>query len=195
MSRARAQMAQARQRVQLCAKAAVTGVAFFDFKHGSPNFDLHLYDPGGTPVAASEFATRQEELGYTPTVTGSYTLRVLCHDGSGSYVLDASAGAGAPAPGNCALPSTSGVAQAGGVLTASTGVWISTGIPSYSYQWRRCDGAGAGCADIAAATSQSYVIVTADVGATLRIVVTATNAAGSGSATSAAGVRALPTSS
>jgi len=39
-------MARARLRVQLCAKARVTGVAFFDFKHGqtgvAPNaIELH----------------------------------------------------------------------------------------------------------------------------------------------------------
>jgi hypothetical protein len=42
----RAQMAQARQQIRLCAKAVVTGVAFFDFKHGqtgvAPNaIELH----------------------------------------------------------------------------------------------------------------------------------------------------------
>jgi hypothetical protein len=42
----RRQMARARRRVQLCAKARVTGVAFFDFKHGqtgvAPNaIELH----------------------------------------------------------------------------------------------------------------------------------------------------------
>jgi hypothetical protein len=42
----RRQMAQARRRVRLCAKARVTGVAFFDFKHGqtgvAPNaIELH----------------------------------------------------------------------------------------------------------------------------------------------------------
>jgi hypothetical protein len=43
----RRQMAQARAQVELCAKATVTGVAFFDFKHGqtgvAPNaIGLHL---------------------------------------------------------------------------------------------------------------------------------------------------------
>ena len=42
----RRQMARARRRVQLCAKTRVTGVAFFDFKHGqtgvAPNaIELH----------------------------------------------------------------------------------------------------------------------------------------------------------
>jgi hypothetical protein len=42
----RRQMARARQRVQLCTRAVVTGVAFFDFKHGqtgvAPNaIELH----------------------------------------------------------------------------------------------------------------------------------------------------------
>jgi hypothetical protein len=42
----RRQMARARQRVRLCARAVITGVAFFDFKHGqtgvAPNaIELH----------------------------------------------------------------------------------------------------------------------------------------------------------
>jgi hypothetical protein len=37
-----------------------------------------------------------------------------------------------------------------------------------SFQWERCDAAGANCVDIAGATAASYLIVPADVGATLR---------------------------
>ena len=42
----------------------------------SPDFDLYLISPSGTTVAQSEFITRQEELGFTPTVTGTYIVRV-----------------------------------------------------------------------------------------------------------------------
>src|SRR5581483_11647622 len=56
---------------------------------------------------------------------------------------------------------------------------------SFTYQWRRCDSAGATCADIAGATAQTYVLQAADIGTTLRVVVTGTNAGGSASATSA----------
>ncbi len=94
---------------------------------------------------------------------------------------------GAPAsspPENTAPPTINGTAEQGQTLTASTGSW--TGNPSsYAYQWRRCDSAGAGCNDIAGATSPSYLLVAADVGATIRVQVTATNSAGSASAQSA----------
>src|SRR5207248_256507 len=85
-------------------------------------------------------------------------------------------------PANTALPTISGTAQQGQTLTSSTGTW--TGNPtSYAYQWRRCDSGGASCVDIAGSTASTYVVAQADVGGTLRVVVTATNAAGSTPAT------------
>src|SRR5207247_95205 len=82
------------------------------------------------------------------------------------------------------LPTISGSAVVGQTLTASTGSW--SGAPtSFAYQWRRCDSAGAGCTSVTGATSKTYTLQSADAGRTLRIVVTATNAAGSASATSA----------
>ena len=49
-----------------------------------------------------------------------------------------------------------------------------------SYQWRRCDSAGANCLDIAAASAPTYALVAADVGHTIRVRETATNAYGQG---------------
>ena len=91
--------------------------------------------------------------------------------------------AGLP-PANTALPAITGTATQGQTLAASTGTW--TGSPtSFAYRWRDCDTTGANCADISAATSSTYVLVGADVGHTVRVVVTATNGAGSTPATSA----------
>ena len=42
----------------------------------SLDFDLYLFDHTGAEVAASEFTTRQEEIGFKPPRTGTYTLRV-----------------------------------------------------------------------------------------------------------------------
>src|SRR5207302_1561441 len=53
-----------------------------------------------------------------------------------------------------------------------------------TYQWQRCD-AGS-CTNIAGATEPTHALQAADVGATLQVVVTATNAAGNASATSEA---------
>ncbi|HET7045126.1 MAG TPA: hypothetical protein VFI37_09780 [Gaiellaceae bacterium] len=90
---------------------------------------------------------------------------------------------GVNAPVNGGLPSISGTTRQGQTLTASHGSW--SGSPSYTYQWRRCNSAGASCGNVgSASTSASYTLSSADVGHTMRVLVTATNAGGSGSALS-----------
>jgi hypothetical protein len=86
-------------------------------------------------------------------------------------------------PANTDVPSISGTPQDGAILTADPGKW-SNSPTSYAYQWLRCDANGANCGSIAGATSQRYTVTSADVGHTLRVNVTATNAAGSGTASS-----------
>jgi alpha-tubulin suppressor-like RCC1 family protein len=81
------------------------------------------------------------------------------------------------APSNTSVPVISGIAQEGETLTSTTGVWNN--LFSFAFQWQR------GTSDIVGATSSTYTAVTADVGSTLRCVVTATNAKGSASANSA----------
>ena len=69
-------------------------------------------------------------------------------------------------------------------MTTTNGSW--SGSPtSYSYQWQDCDASGNNCTVIAGATLGSYVLTSGDVGDTIRAVVTASNAGGSGSASSA----------
>jgi calcineurin-like phosphoesterase family protein len=87
-------------------------------------------------------------------------------------------------PVNTAPPTVAGVLEQGQTLTADPGSWSGTGPISYSYRWRRCDTTGGTCADIAGATGKTYLLGTADIGATLRVAVTATSAAGPGSAVS-----------
>ncbi|MDP8911541.1 MAG: S8 family serine peptidase, partial [Actinomycetota bacterium] len=58
----------------------------------TPDFDLYLYDPAGTLVGRSETTSRQERVGYVPTATGKYTLRVYSYSGSGSFFVDVSSG-------------------------------------------------------------------------------------------------------
>lgn len=89
----------------------------------------------------------------------------------------------AAAPANTRLPSISGTARDGSALTASKGAW--TGSPtSFAFAWERCDSLGGGCGAIAGANSKVYTALSADVGHRLRVVVTATNSDGTGSATS-----------
>ena len=86
-------------------------------------------------------------------------------------------------PANTSAPTIAGSAQEGAQLTANDGTWTGTGNV-FSYQWKRCNSTGAACVDITGATAKTYTAVLADVGKTLRVVVTATNAAGPVSATS-----------
>ncbi|MGH2935771.1 MAG: hypothetical protein ACRDL2_14835 [Gaiellaceae bacterium] len=98
-------------------------------------------------------------------------------------VAAASLGQTTAAPSNTSLPSISGSAQDGSLLRASHGGW--TGSPkSYAYKWLRCDSQGGSCQPISGANSSTYTVQTADVGSRLRVQVTATNASGSGDATS-----------
>ena len=89
-------------------------------------------------------------------------------------------------PVNTSPPIISGTPQDGQTLSASTGSWSGTQPITYGYQWQRCDSGGANCVAIAGATGPTYLATSADVGRTLRVVVTATNSAGSAGATSAA---------
>jgi hypothetical protein len=85
--------------------------------------------------------------------------------------------AGAPASG--ARPTIAGVAEQGQTLTATAGEW--TGSPtSTSEQWEDCNASGSGCAAIAGATGQTYTLTAGDVGATIRVQESASNAAGGG---------------
>ncbi|RDI74001.1 hypothetical protein Gocc_2098 [Gaiella occulta] len=100
----------------------------------------------------------------------------------GAGVARGSATAAPPA--NTSSPTITGTAQQGQTLTATTGVWNGDTPISYTFQWQRCDSAGAACGSIAGATAQSRVVEAGDVGGTLRVVVTATNASGTSSAAS-----------
>jgi serine protease AprX len=56
----------------------------------SIDFDLYLYNPSNALVASATSSTREEYIGYTPTVTGNYKLYVKSYKGSGSYWFDLS---------------------------------------------------------------------------------------------------------
>jgi GH25 family lysozyme M1 (1,4-beta-N-acetylmuramidase) len=80
-------------------------------------------------------------------------------------------------------PTVVGPPQAGQLLAAVPGTWEGGKPLTFAYQWRRCDAAGANCDAITGATAESYRPVTADVGHSLRVYVTAASGAGSAAAT------------
>jgi hypothetical protein len=82
----------------------------------------------------------------------------------------------APPPLSIESPTISGVPQSGQVLSAAAGTWQAATTPVLSYQWERCtDTSAEDCVAIARATTSTYTVGAADVGATLRVVVGATS--------------------
>jgi hypothetical protein len=79
----------------------------------------------------------------------------------------------------------SGSTQPGSTLTATHGTFSGSTPLKYTYQWRRCNEAGAACSDVDKATKETYALAQIDVGNTLRAMATATNKDGSASSTSA----------
>ena len=81
-------------------------------------------------------------------------------------------------PANTVLPVISPATPAWGTSeSVTTGTWTNSPT-SYTYQWQRCNAAGAECANISGATKSTYSLVEADIAKTLVVKVTATNAAG-----------------
>jgi hypothetical protein len=83
-----------------------------------------------------------------------------------------------------AVPAIVGDARVGSTLTAHNGDWAGTRPITYAYQWRSCGTGGGNCVDVAGATAKTYVLAAADVGHRMRVLVRATNTAGSSSAVS-----------
>lgn len=88
-------------------------------------------------------------------------------------------------PTSVAAPGIAGTATNLQTLAASPGSW--TNHPTkLAYKWEDCDAGGGSCTAIAGATSSTYTLAYSDVAGTIRVLVTATNAGGSATATSAA---------
>jgi hypothetical protein len=88
------------------------------------------------------------------------------------------------APAATNQPSPTGTAQVGQTLTAVNATWTGAMPMTFTYQWQRCTAQNPVCTDISGQTATTYMIVPADLGMTLRYVVTASNAAGKGSVNS-----------
>jgi hypothetical protein len=104
---------------------------------------------------------------------------------AGLAVFATSGAAANGAPVNTSPPTISGTVQQGQNLHASRGTWSGTQPITYTYRWQRCDQNGASCAAIGTATNSDYKLTSADVGNTVRAMVTAKNSTGTGTAVSA----------
>ena len=97
----------------------------------------------------------------------------------------ASATVASSPPSSSAAPKLSGTAKRASTLTVSLGSWHGV-ANSYSYRWQRSSDGGSSWTTIPGATGSTHVVATADAHCKLRVVVTATNADGTASATTAA---------
>ena len=83
-------------------------------------------------------------------------------------------------PINTVLPAITGTANTASTLSASTGTWTGYSPFVYEYQWKRSG------TNISGAIYSTYAPITADVGSTLTVTVSASNSIDKTSATSAA---------
>jgi chitodextrinase len=169
------------------AEAGTTGVSQVRFylddpKMSGPPRQVEKNPPydfaGGSNTAANPFDTSK-------ITDGVHSVTAVVDLVAGEpRVISASFTVANTSPVNLTPPAISGVGREGETLSASTGAW--TGSPTaFAYEWRRCNVSGSACTAIASATSPTYRAASADVGSTLRVVVTATNSYGSTSAPSA----------
>jgi hypothetical protein len=135
---------------------------------------------GGT---GSTYVLKASDVGHTIRVVVTATNAAGSTPATSAPTAVVTA-AGTP-PANLTLPKITGTAKQGQTLSASTGTW--SGSPtSFAYQWLDCNASGAACIEIDGADDPTYLLRASDVGQTIRVVVTAKNASGSASATSAA---------
>ena len=89
-------------------------------------------------------------------------------------------------------PVLSGNAQQNDTLSVTNGTW-NNNPTSYTYVWEDCNTAGTVCAPISgAASSSTYTLQSTDVGSTVEVIVTASNAGGENPATSNSTKTVLP---
>jgi PKD repeat protein len=149
-----------------------------------------MWDFGdGTSTSETTSATVTHVYSTPGTFTATLTVRDNRGATSTPATLQIHVGSPLTAPVNVAAPAVQGSARVGLVLTATTGAWTGSEPLAFSYEWVRCDSNGASCNAIAGAADATYTLVPDDFGDTIRVIVTATNLAGSAVATSDATAR------
>jgi Tol biopolymer transport system component len=147
-------------------------------------------DPSGTtcqsiPAAAgTAYTVVADDAGSTllVTVTATSSYGIVGADSLATVIVGATPTIPGPGmPASTVAPRAVGTPAVGSTLTATTGGFVGAGN-SYAFQWQRCDTQGLDCESISGATMGSYLLKQADLGSTIRVVVTARNSAGSASA-------------
>lgn len=123
-------------------------------------------------------------FGLEPSTT--YHFRVVASNATAtSSGTDSTFTTPPPPPVNTSPPSVAGLALEGQTLSETHGSWTNNPT-SYSYQWQRCDTAGGSCVAIVDASGRALALTAADVGHTIRVLESASNAGGSAGMVSSA---------
>lgn len=147
---------------QVAVKAANGVNSYYNFK---------LVHPDGT---IDYFKAKVQGFATAPGGLTANTMAAVTLQPKASSFSENNAGS---APANSVLPAISGLLANGSVLTAYPGTW--TQPATFTYQWKK------DTVNIGGATNATYTTVGGDATHSITVVVTATNAVGSASATSA----------
>jgi len=138
----------------------------------APTYDYNWQFSTNNGSTWNNYSPVQTLSTYT-IVSGDLTRLIRCQvkatNTEGNNTANSNTVLVAQAPQNTVLPTISGNLQVGQVLTTTNGTWTGTATIVYTYQWQRNG------ANISGATSQTYTIVTADIGTNVTCRVTATN--------------------
>jgi hypothetical protein len=115
-----------------------------------------------------------------PNGTGTYTVLIdPSYQYTGSLTIKVQG-----APGAKDVPQITGKAQLGEQLTATGPSWAGVASGT-TYQWQRCDAQGLNCVSVGIAGAGTYgPLGSADLGRSIRVVASASNTYGTGTATS-----------
>ena len=137
------------------------------------------------PVGGSWIQAWADAVGVTGPIGGSWIQALADHygvtGGEGDWLIGievGTSGGGGEAPVNTVAPAITGTTETGETLSCSDGSWTGTPTIIYTYQWKRNG------SPIGGATNSSYVLVSGDVGTSVKCTVTATNDIGATNADS-----------
>ena len=149
----------------------------------SPTYALSSQDVGDT-LRVEEWATNGGGTG-APAASAASAIVAAAAAGTDDPLPPPVVAIAPQPPASVAPPTIAGSATQGDTLTERHGSWTNDPT-AFGYQWERCDGQGADCASVAGATGSTYTLGAADVGAEIRVIEAASNAAGSGEAAASA---------
>lgn len=145
-------------------------------------------EPFDEPIPCKLTVNATVTIDTTTIAEGSHVISAKLRDAagnSGGTVFERTLTVdNVPPPSVSSPPSILGAPKVGNTLVATAGEWTGNGN-TYAYQWQRCTPEGDECADVEGATGSEFLLGDADLGYSMRVVVSATNSEGSTDAASA----------